>query len=569
MYLCIDFGTCFTKMGYSDNGNIINLIAAGKVPTVAAYHSLQNKLYFGHIAQRIDSEHVETANFFKLELKRNLDFKLGPYTLAEILQLYFLFLSQEFVETSGINFDQIAVAIPNYFGLQARKLLTTSIIEAFEISNITLIPEPGAAFWGYADSLTAAIDGDFLVADLGGGTSDFNFITAIADSEAIIIENGLQVGSDVFSGSEVDRSIIKNVFYPAFQHQCERPLPAALLREDFTNHAEQYHFNQWLLWAEELKITLGNQAVFFADWPNFYFGNSMSLSINSSFLISNLHEIFERLSKYISEVLKPKAKQLGTISQKDKTKLLLFGGCSKLIGVNDLFAQHFPDFEILAPDEPDFCVLKGLVKITEKAGHTYLSIKNIYPFHFFIECVPVNSDSADHYLEKIPFDTDNLELSFNLRYHIATIPTESKFNVSSDQDSFAMRIYEIPIDQTNPLLENYIGRSLVLNLETDRHSLPDSIDVFINFFDSRLELNNKSCEVNLSMTHENLKDIRCKPKEVFDLISNYSFLDERLMKDYQNHIAKILPEDEESLEEFIRSSFYKTLALLQFWPQKK
>lgn len=98
MHLGIDWGTSYTKLGYWDNGRLINLAGEGEsIPTVVTFLPSTGRLYFGNPALRLNEPDACSAQFFKLELKRNPGYRLGPFDLPGILQEFFTFLEKEYV----------------------------------------------------------------------------------------------------------------------------------------------------------------------------------------------------------------------------------------------------------------------------------------------------------------------------------------------------------------------------------------------------------------------------------------------------------------------------------------
>lgn len=218
MHLGIDWGTSYTKIGYWENGKLINLAGQNQsIPTAVTYLPATGQLYFGTAALRLNEPGACCVQFFKLELKRNPGYTLGPYDLPGILREFFSFLNKQYVIPLSEPVESVTIGVPNYFGLKARRVLLETITECFGTERVNMLLEPAAAALGFnLLNPRQSLSGNILSIDIGGGTSDFSFLTLKTDYNQLTVESQLQTGHDVFSGSEIDRAIMRNIFFPVF-----------------------------------------------------------------------------------------------------------------------------------------------------------------------------------------------------------------------------------------------------------------------------------------------------------------------------------------------------------------
>lgn len=566
MNLGIDLGTSYTKLGYIKMNKFINLAAESKIPTAITYLPSRNELYCGNLALRLTEPGANTARFFKLELKRNPEFILNSFSLEDILREYFNFLKKQYVQDQLDNVESISISVPNYFGLNARKLLLDAVKEVFGTETINLLPEPVAALLGYNYAHSdSPLEGDILIIDIGGGTTDFSFVNHAYKNQQITIESQFQIGQDAFSGSEVDRGILHNILFPAYQIQTGKQLPINIIKEKNRSPREKHLFNEMMRYAEKLKIELSEKEYSDINIADFYAGHSLQFSISPDFFINKLQTLFLGLKTYFNESVKSKAVNLG-LYQNSKWQLdyvLLLGGASQTRGIQDLIAELCPGVTIISPDDRDLNVVKGLCTQNK---NTNLSIKCIYPFNFYIEKFDYNRN--DFLLEKIPFDTSNLELDIKSRYKLTSFPADSNYNLAPNPDNALFRIYEVAEEDPNAHVERFKDQDLILQIESPRELLPDNINVYLNMAASTLESDMSDQLLQVSSSKKYFKDLQVKQKEFLTLMGKYRFYNKQLKKDFANHLEHINQHAQRTHQNHDETTFYKLISLLQLYSGK-
>ncbi len=561
MQLGLDFGTSYTKLGLQHNGEFINLLGnQGQIPTVAAYLPSQRRLCFGPLALRIDEAGAETAFFFKLALKRQASLTLGPYSLPDLLLAFFRFLQEEYLESRGIKAESLNISVPNYFGLNSRRILLEAARQAFAVKKVFLWPEPLAAALGYnLLHPLFPLEGEILCIDIGGGTSDFSFLTLAHDKREMLVETQFQIGHDTFSGAEIDQAILQHLLFPAFTIQIGQRLPREFYSGKFTSSRNRFQYNRLRQLAEKIKIELSKEEYYHLDFPDFHAGHSLNLDITAEMLAARLEPVFERLKSYIEEQVKLRAQALHLFSA-DKWHIdavLLLGGASQTRGLKDLIAGIFPVLKVICPEDPSFYVLRGLCH-WENDG---ISIKSIYPFNFYIE--RIGPDGNSHILEKIPFDTANLELDLQKRYPIFSLPVDSVYNLSPDPDSVLFRIYEVEEENSKVNLERFSGQEMVWQWEGPRQELDNYLELYLDLKKSRIESGEALSSAGTRLVDSNiLSGLLARQKEIQKLMTE-SHSNPRLAEDFGEHLSRL--EVNKPYYNHSETTLYKLLYLLDFF----
>ncbi|MGR6835502.1 Hsp70 family protein [Syntrophomonas erecta] len=562
MHLGIDFGTTFTKLGYMDKQVFCNLCPhPGFIPTAAARVPAGNRWLFGEQARQLGGKETINMPFLKLAIKRNPSLKVGEFNLAKIMARYFTYLNQTYVAPVGLP-DSIAVAVPNYFGMNQRHQIMQAVRQGFSVENVFLLPEPIAALAGYNFNASFPVEGDILVVDLGGGTTDFSFLTISQSRNEILLETQLQMGQDAFSGAEIDRGILRNILAAAYYIQTGQQLPSSFISEKSLSREDRYYLSHMLTIAEKAKIDLSLQGLSIINEPDFFRNTTLTLTIDKNRYIKRLRPVFNRLKEYINYTLKPQAQLLGlcTGNTWHIDHLLLLGGTAQAIGVKEFFQELFPQVPMITTAEPELNVVKGL-SIWNNLDHPPLKTRTIYPFHFYAE--KTDAFSGENRLEPLPFDITNLELDTRGRYRIFSFSAASEFNLSSREDQVVFRIYEseeaLPVTGSKRLM----GLELVAELEAPRCSLPEKIDLYLDFKNNRLELAGFSTVTEPAASPGILTGYTDRQKQAYQVLEQYGFIDNRLMQDYLVHLNNI--KDNEFKTGSVKAALFKLLALYQLF----
>jgi molecular chaperone DnaK (HSP70) len=557
MHLGIDFGTSYTKLGYINKGRFINLAGPdAQIPSLAVYLPNQGKLYFGKIARRLNEPGAAPARFFKLELKRNPDFRLGEFTLTDIIKEYFMFLRDEYIEPGGEKIDSVTVSVPNYFGLRARSILLQAVSTAFAVPEVYLLPEPVAALLGYNyEQPVRYLDGEILCIDIGGGTTDFSFVSLSRRRNEIVMESQFQIGHDAFSGSELDRGVLRLILNPLFKMQHSREIPAPIISEKNLPGGERYWYNRLMAIAEEVKIRMSRQDTAYFNIPGFYREDSLVFSLSAEIFMAQLDSIFSRLQHYIIHQVRERAEYLGLFREGrfSLDYLLLLGGASQTRGIEQLIADLCPGPEIISPPDLSFNVVRGLCLWKQEEAPAIINVKSIYPFNFYIE--KWDETKTGTVLQKIPFDTDNLELDIGSRYKIFTVPLDSPYNLAHQPGRLKLRVYELAQGDPGASLQHFMGQDLVLQLDCPAIN-SDMVDLYLNLGNSSIELGEGHTVSPIPGVNPGA-DFFARQETMLEYLSLYPGTNPELRRDYAEYLQQSSGQDYSML------LMFKLLAFLQ------
>lgn len=549
MHLGLDFGTSYTKLGYIKNDSFINLCPEERIPSLASLHKKDNSLIYGHIGIETLPAELTTWPFFKLALKRNRHVYLGNYSLLEILTGYFAFIKNQYLQNINDNIDSLTISVPNYFGMNARRIILQAAKQVFPSARHALLPEPVAAILGYNLLTDKPISGEVLSIDIGGGTSDISFVSLAEDKQEILLETQLQMGHDAFSGSEIDKAIIQNIFFPlGFQEESD-DFFSQVFNPSFS---QSFTYYQLLREAEKVKIALNHQfseKATIPDLNNNY--QKLSLEINRDLFVQRLQPVFNRLYNYIDNTVKNRARQLGLWQNNQWTldHILIMGGASKTPGLQKLLQDLFGS-ALVFPDDVEFNVVRGLSLWGARQAGT--QIKTIYPFQFYLQTRDIYSGNQS--LEYLPFDTANLELDINACYPIASIPLTSPFNLASEPDKFHLRIFEVEEHDPESELERFSGQDAILDFQAKVEQLNDPLEIIFDLNDYCLKINNSSIPQNhpLDFINDDFFSFGWN----LDIINNYRYFKPALADSVNRQIDKFAAEDDNSIR-------LKLLSILQ------
>lgn len=568
MNLGIDFGTSYTKMACWKNDELFDLLGTGRIPSVAAYVPFMNRMLYGQAALDMSDPEILSARFFKLHVKRKKDFSLGNFSLEQLLYDFFSYLYRDFVAPAGLRPDSLTLSVPNNFGLQARRMLLTAAQSAFAVEDVVLLPEPVAALVGFnSNHPREVLNGDLLTIDIGGGTSDFSFLSTSADRQHLLLESQFQVGQDAFSGSEIDRMVLRNILAPAFQMQFGEKLPASILNEEFSSPEDQFLFYRWMQLAEEIKITLSDQEETRVDYRDFLPGRDLTVQVTRDIFRSAVKPAFIRMKHYWQQAVDERAQSLGLLKNGkwDLNAVLLLGGASQTRGLTELIQELCPGVPILGSSDPDFQVIRGLCVWPELAEQTGVNLKTVYPFRFYIE----KKNDSENILEELPFDTVNLELDFQGKYEICTVPVDSNCNLASENEQVLVRVFELAEEDQEVQSPGFLDQNLILQIEADKVQTGEQISIYLNLARARLELDNNDLLSDDKVWDDDiLLKAQRKQKAAYDLLSAYRFLDEMLVEDYGQHLENLEGQQETNGEEDQDTALFKIMSLLQVYKGK-
>ncbi len=569
MYLGIDIGTSYTKIAGLLEGNWVDINPQKRViPTVAVYLPSTGQLYFGKLALRLDEPGSEKAFFFKLDLKRNIKFQLGPYKVEEVVRGFLSYLYTEYLEGKAPPIKTLALSVPNYFGLKSRQILLDAAREVFRLNEIYLVPEPLAALIAY-NTLNEyqPLEGTVLSIDVGGGTTDFSFLDAIGDRQELILEAQFQIGYDAFSGSELDHAVIRNIFIPLYQMQTGNGIPEQYVTGKLLLPQERQLYNSWLVEAEKFKLEIssnGSAALYLGD---FYKGGSISSYIDQGMFLAYLETVYGKLQVYCQTLLRDRAALLGLADGNSWhiDCILLQGGGALAPGVKQIISECFPDLPVILCNSMDL-VARGLCYWINHYINKHNSLKTIYPFDFYREIYDKTEDQI--LLERIPFDTANLELDILGKYKILSFSPLSYTDPNPESER-SLKIYEVAQGEAMTTQERFMGMDPVLDVKWPAGELPAYINIYLNLNLCRLETD---VETMVSPSADNnqsiFRNLLSEQLEALKLLENYKYVNSDLINDFSDYLKEHKQYAHSPYDDYAQTVRYKLLCMLQILDSK-
>lgn len=254
-------------------------------------------------------------------------------------------------EASIGKITKVVVSIPAYFrDGERRATKAAAMIAGFEEKNIAIVEEPNAAALSYAMENPDIYDSKILVFDLGGGTFDVTILEIIKkekmekDRICNAIYNG---GERKLGGDDFDQKIID---YLVREFKNEHGID--LNKYDAAIQAIKTE-------AELAKIRLSNETI---DQTDIIINRVVQdLNIEKALTRDKFNELTKDLvdkAKYITE----KTLIDGKINKKDIDKIIMVGGSSRIIAVQNVVKDIFPGKNIgtdIFIYEPDLAIAKG------------------------------------------------------------------------------------------------------------------------------------------------------------------------------------------------------------------
>ena len=362
--IALDFGTSNSQVAYTDanrSPKLLSVAGKNKIPTVIYYNNSIGKVYVGLKAEyevnnqlaaaennfsRIDSVFKNYMAVFKPVfcaqetafdavsplLKGNGTF----FTWGEIVTEFFKFFKIQAEQTAfnGENAEGICITCPVAF---PSKALYEEAAKNAGFSCVDFMEEPRAAYLGYMQGGEQLGD-NVLVFDMGGGTLDIAFLQKDGDTWAVK-KTPMRIDA---AGTNLDEYLLQDVLP---QVQASHP--------NLSRYTGDIQFLKYM--REEVKETLGagtcdNVAIrHFIDLYETRFTGSMTKEHFESLIMQCMDEkeVFTKLHTYIDSLGVP------------VSSILMVGGSSQLICLQERMRQEFCGIKVFAPHAGDSVVALG------------------------------------------------------------------------------------------------------------------------------------------------------------------------------------------------------------------
>ena len=266
-------------------------------------------------------------------------------------------IAEEMKAYAGCDIRNAVITVPAYFD-QYKRDLTKLAGQIAGLNVRAIISEPQAAAYAYLDFTNEERNSTFMIYDLGGGTFDVTILRCEGDQFTELATDG-----DIFCGGLDFDKLILDQMRKEYEEQTGEPIPAKLIPKVLSK-------------CEQAKIALLSAF-------------QTEIEITDDIVISFSQAHMNRLiGPKLEDTIKicDRAIEAANINVTDIDSIILVGGSTRLLLVDELLRRHFPTIPIKGNISPDECVAYGAAKY----GHNLdlhpdmqLSVPNT-----FRECIP-------------------------------------------------------------------------------------------------------------------------------------------------------------------------------------
>ena len=242
-------------------------------------------------------------------------------------------IAEEMKAYAGCDIRNAVITVPAYFD-QYKRDLTKLAGQIAGLNVRAIISEPQAAAYAYLDFTNEERNSTFMIYDLGGGTFDVTILRCEGDQFTELATDG-----DIFCGGLDFDKMILDQMRKEYEEQTGEPIPAKLIPIVLSN-------------CEQAKIALLNS-------PQYDIGvtNTMYFSFSRA-------EMNRLIGPKLEDTIKicDRAIEAAKINVTDIDSIILVGGSTRLLLVDELLKRHFPTIPIKGNISPDECVAYGAAK---------------------------------------------------------------------------------------------------------------------------------------------------------------------------------------------------------------
>ena len=242
-------------------------------------------------------------------------------------------IAEEMKAYAGCDIRNAVITVPAYFD-QYKRDLTKLAGQIAGLNVRAIISEPQAAAYAYLDFTNEERNSTFMIYDLGGGTFDVTILRCEGDQFTELATDG-----DIFCGGLDFDKLILDQMRRAYEVQTGEPIPAKLIPKVLSK-------------CEQAKMALLNSP-------------SIEIDITDEVIVDFSRAEMNRLiGPKLEDTIKicDRAIAAAKINVTDIDSIILVGGSTRLLLVDELLRRHFPTIPIKGNISPDECVAYGAAK---------------------------------------------------------------------------------------------------------------------------------------------------------------------------------------------------------------
>jgi L1 cell adhesion molecule like protein len=271
--------------------------------------------------------------------------KIKTFAPEEISAMILSKLKEYAESYSGKKVKDVVITVPSYFNDQQRSS-TKDAAHIAGLNVLRMINEPTAAAMAYGmDKLTES-EKTLLIADVGGGTSDFTVL--VLDDGVFEVKS--TYGDSHLGGQDLDNAIF-DFIVDQFRVKEKTDLRPLIDRKD---PSVLRAINKMKKEAERIKILLSSVQQATISIENLYDGKDMRSSITRAMFEERNKTFFEKCLKCIEQAVVDAEKSKNQIDE-----IILVGGTTRIPKFQESVSRFFNGKNLCKSINPDEAIALG------------------------------------------------------------------------------------------------------------------------------------------------------------------------------------------------------------------
>lgn len=256
----------------------------------------------------------------------------------------------------GETVTDAVITVPAYFN-DSQRQATKDAGAIAGLNVLRIINEPTAAAIAYGLDKKSSDERNILIADIGGGTTDFSILTI----ESSVFEVKATAGDTFLGGSDFDNKML-DYFTEEFKRKHKK---------DLTENKRSVRRLRTA--CESAKRTLSSSNVANIEIDSLFDGIDFSSSITRAKFENLCEDLCKKAMVFLDQVIAD-----SKISKDRIHEIVLVGGTTRIPRIQQLLSEYFNGKELCKSINPDECVAYGAaVQAALLSGNTDEKIQDL------------------------------------------------------------------------------------------------------------------------------------------------------------------------------------------------